>query len=338
MLIKGDTLIGQVYLIKDGKTINYKLTINSHKLQNINISENESLYINANEESKKHFEKIDDIILYQKYLDKGYSIIRVQNKILFGDFVHVSYDEKVTCMLPLKTKESDMNIIYNLYKNYEEKMNTHMYLKSQHKDDFGLDYDYYTYNKYSEYKPSEVLEKYLLYKSNKISIEDQKMFDKYYNYDRKTIFTEDTALEYPVNNTNAGVEIITKNNNYARTLRKLTHTSEFHTVMNHIYHKDFKDKDIKHMCNYNNDILIQMSLGSSIIWVPSIINEYQHQQLISLNDYINNLNEYMPKEQKIMVGIEVCNHTNSKIMSDMGYSNLESYLKDLPLIENVKKR
>lgn len=304
--------IGTVYLIKDGKVVNYELSINKTRLPkregNPFISTVTSSIEDVNPLSTK-----SDFELYSSYLKAGYSVIKKAKYLSFDDDITITDRNKITVMLPLKMNDEDTKIVSDMF-NEEAKNETNtLYIESANKDELGFNYDYYMLNTYSNFTASEYLSSFLDKKSNHLTQTEEDMFNKYYNFDLKTILTDDVALRYPVNNTDAGVMIITPDKVYKRTLRKLQHGPELCDLMSNIHHSDLKGKTILELLEYN-DILIQLSLGDAIIWMPKEVNEYQLEQVSALENEIDAIRTQEHTEIHIELGDK-----------DSSYNTLEEY-------------
>lgn len=351
MELENNIKMGKVYLLKDGKIKDYYLTTNEAELKQIcnkitgpTIYERdfislEEKFITTNLEARTDE---DDTQLYKKYLEQGYSVIRLTEMFQVSkDSYKRSNQQKLTCMLPVNIKKEDKKNICSVFSKEENNgTKKETYLKNFHIDELGVDYDYYPYwtcDRTNWIDSSLILDYFVREKTNELTNEEKIMFDKYRKFNLEEILTTDFKAIYPINHTDAGVIQISQDRTIASTLKKQLHGDEFSAISKVLHPKLKTDfSDLAQVVKSTSDILIQVSIGELLLWLPVEMNDYQREQLQNLMDEVRIIDRKNISSGKNVINIigSVVDHMDDEYK---GIAEMEELINPSYMNKEVKK-
>lgn len=325
--------IGYLYILKDGKVSYSSLTLLKSEIQKIiasriyngivcgvtSVEERDMLNSNSS-----YF--LSSETVYSELIKKGYSVIKVSNLFkIDSDFSNTGRSD-VECFISKKINKADRDNINSLLSQIKDDNINEYSLYNYYNGEYGNDFDFnYTKNKG---KYEKVLDCFLREKTNELSDEERKMFDKYRNFDLEDLLTESNT-KYSVNNANAGVIVISNSNIYKSTVKKQQHGEEVIYIYNYInkeYANELKNKPIEDVVLDSSSVIIQVNLNELIVWMPTIRSEFQNSELQKISEIVSKINSLSDK--KVCIYSNVCGN-------DIEYNTLESFND---LIFNQKKR
>ena len=336
-------IYGQIYFFKNGQIQSSNLTITEDKLLNTLKTRQERGIILSDEEEKLLPSNTDKVFPYTPYLkliEEGYSIIRYQeyydiNKLPVVDIILAeqitSVDRENIEACTQKLNSPKHNHIYN-------------YVNSPYGKRFEF-YDGLLSNNYSN-KPItsiptlQVLPYYLKDKTDELTEDEKKMFEKYRHYDLVDVLIGNNQSKYPlINNSNAGVIVISSNKTEASTLKEMKHSKEFKVILKFLhpnlkFNRRFSIMDI---VNDTNDILIQLYDHQLILWLPEKLNNYQINELKKLIIQVKEINKNCLKNHQSLVDM-YSSFCEGDIAELEDIEALEEYLVKLENSNQSKRR
>lgn len=272
---------GRVYLIKDDEITSKVLHTNEQQLNEMNVNRIANSII-AGPTALEENGTLNFLGEYKKFLDQGYSVIRV------ADTFQLRYDENGLVSYGVDGKDMYMMISQNISMESYDKITSTVrlltdsfnmekqYIYNIHKHDSGNDYDYLDYGQTNpNYSMSEKLDILLREKLNRLTQEEQKMMDEYRNYDLKAILTSD-HLSAKINNGDAGIIVITSDKTFEKTVTKLQHGAEIDWCLEQ--ENLTNEGSIWNLVENNNSIIIQLCYGEAILWLNSYNKRTEYQQ------------------------------------------------------------
>ncbi|MEG1900073.1 MAG: hypothetical protein RR161_00805 [Bacilli bacterium] len=332
--------IGKTYLFKEGEVTVLDLTITESSLKIISddLKLNFDYNINSDEERQLSFinddYNVDVDKMYQEYINAGFSVIRDGILIRKTEEGNITADKRrsLSCVVAQFITSKDAINIRTKFKELEASSSKDFIkLKNYLQNENGFTIDNYDLRQNNHVLTSMILDYYLKEKLGQLTKEEQEMFDKYRNFDLTEVLTVDNKSKYPVNNTNAGVMVITKEKTFESTVKGMQHALEFDVVFQNMKSDiDSSKMDIPAMVYNSSDVLVQVSLGFLIIWQPDNMNEYQVETVRNIAKIVNNINKNVSKDKQIGLYSSEISGPTFESTFDVGknYTQLISYLDE----------
>ena len=320
--------IGKTYFFKDGqvKFINLTITddeldaacaeVNTHMIIPLVSSEEHGFNPNVNLTNTSTLE------IYNQYIKAGYSIIRYC-RTFDVDYTgaNITLSTKCDCVVSLKITEEDAFNIQSIFESLEPKKAFDKgYVYNINRNMFNeIDYDYYDPSQNRGILSSEILPYFLKEKTGKLSLEEQEIFDTYRNFDLKKLLTYDIPKEYKLNNDNAGLIVISPDNMYASTCKRMQHKAEINMILGHIRPDIDPNSNIMEHTEKSKSIIIQICKGELIMWFPKHIKNYQANQIRTLIEIIKQINSRA--KEPITVSAAECYNGEYTSVIETNYSS-----------------
>lgn len=281
--------------------------------------------------------KYNDEDIYRKYLDDGYSIIKVANLYNVNNTsCDLADAKKVTCMVSYNINKNVRNninkTILEIEQEIEKVEKKEIIIENFIIGDLGKNYDKYSGpDKRNHTKSVDALDYFLREKTNELTEDEKVMFKKYREFNLEDLLTIDYKSIYPINNSNSGVIIITEDKTVSSTCKKDQHGLEIIDITNVLHpNLDTKKMNVNERVNATSDICVQIFTGDMIINLPDNMNEYQIDQLNILMDntrLINDKNIANEKEEILVAG-QYVNNLEEKYRSIDEFNELIISLKE----------
>jgi len=201
-----------------------------------------------------------------------------------------------------------------------------------------IDYDYYDPSQNRGILSSEILPYFLKEKTGKLSLEEQEVFNTYRNFDLEKLLTYDIPKEYKLNNDNAGLIVISPDNIYASTCKRMQHKAELNMILGHIRPDIDSNSDIMEYTEKSRSIIIQVCKGELIMWFPRHIKKYQADQIRTLIEAIKQINSI--SKEDVIVSASECfngkfvsvvepNYTSDSDENNQSLDDLSEYIDNI---------
>ena len=187
---------------------------------------------------------------YSKYWDRGVPVIHVADEIIPLENGGVSSLKKsLSLFLPFHIsddkKREVKDTIKQLYDTYNFINENIYYIKD--KQDFGYDYECYP-----PYLPQmsipflNVVDIFLRDATNTSTEEEKVMFQKFRNFDLKSLLLDEDIYKYPINHEQCGVVIVGEKDYLEATVTKKFHEDEIMYQLSKLFHKDLTLDDFSY--------------------------------------------------------------------------------------------
>ena len=276
-------LLGQVYFIKDGKTLARNLIISQDNFDKQKVKKfNYFVKLYSDDEFSCGYKNYVDI--YREYLDNGFTVVRACNKCLCDMMEMVILDSSyIDIFIPSKTSFGDDKALDAVLQQYSKEERSAFTITNYHDGDFDF-YDYMYNFSYKKRVISEICNYYYKEKAGRLTLDEQEMFRKYREFNLRELFLSD-FYQYPLNNNNTGVIIITPTDTIKKTVTKSKHKSEIMNVLKNKYSVGEYDNYLDLVSDYNL-ILGFVTKDVLIAYISADRNSYQQEALEELTDLV----------------------------------------------------
>ena len=281
-------LLGQVYFIKDGKMAVRNLTISQDNFEKQKVRKfNYFVKLYSDDELSWGHKNYADI--YREYLDNGFTVVRACNKCLCDMMEMAILDSSyIDIFIPSKTSLEDAKALEAVLKQYAKEEKSAFTITNYHDGDFDF-YDYIYNFSYKKREISEICNYYYKEKAGRLTLEEQEMFREYRTFDLRELFLGD-FYQYPLNNNNTGVIIITPTDTIRKTVTKSKHKLEIMNILKNRYPVNDQDNYLDLVSDYNL-ILGFVTKDVLIAYISADRNSYQQEALEKLSDLAMEIKE-----------------------------------------------
>ena len=339
--------IGKTYFFKDGQVKFINLTITEEELDAACAEVNTQMRIPLVSSEEHGFNpnvnhtNTSTLEIYNQYIKAGYSVIRYC-RIFDMDYTNanITLSTKCDCVVSLKITVEDAFNIQSIFESLEPKKAFDKgYVYNINRNMFNeIDYDYYDPSQNRGILSSEILPYFLKEKTGKLSLEEQEVFNTYRNFDLEKLLTYDIPKEYKLNNDNAGLIVISPDNIYASTCKRMQHKAELNMILGHIRPDIDSNSDIMEYTEKSRSIIIQVCKGELIMWFPRHIKKYQADQIRTLIEAIKQINSI--SKEDVIVSASECfngkfvsvvepNYTSDSDENNQSLDDLSEYIDNI---------
>ena len=302
--------VGKIVFFKDGKEL--ELPLSYSDLSDYNFKVKQSLL--SKEEAKflsfqlgttiKQGESFD-AKLYEKIIKQGFSIIRVMPFIKGGNII--PGETLVTSYISDKVQESDAvnfaNYVRKLEANtIDSKLSEQIYVDDKKR--------YYYYERsigkgerqaYTGENHDNAVDLFLKYKTGRLSPNEAKLMEKYFNFDMQDVFLADTQ-ELPLSHKNAAVILISqRGKRYSATKKMEQHRLEATEMLKEILGQDIKDDEVDVLSKKFNMVIMRIyktDRNAVAIYCPEKMTVPQIDELVKCMNEFNGINLMLKLENK----------------------------------------
>lgn len=302
--------VGKIVFFKDGKEL--ELPLSYSDLSDYNFKVKQSLL--SKEEAKflsfqlgttiKQGESFD-AKLYEKIIKQGFSIIRVMPFIKGGNII--PGETLVTSYISDKVQESDAVNLANYVRKLEantidSKLSEQIYVDDKKR--------YYYYERslgkeerqaYTGENHDNAVDLFLKYKTGRLSPDEAKLMEKYFNFDMQDVFLADTQ-ELPLSHKNAAVILISqKGKRYSATKKMEQHRLEAAQKLKEIVGQDIKDDEVDVLSKKFNMVIMRIyKTDRNVVatYCPEKMTVPQIDELVKCMNEFNEINLMLKLENK----------------------------------------
>lgn len=210
--------------------------------------------------------------------------------VIWGE-ISILPQYEVDIYIPFKPNLDDVTRLKEVLDIYKEEKEYAFRIINCREDDYDLyDYDNFSYIKRNI---GDICEYYYKEKNNVLTPLEQEMFDRYRNFDLHNLILED-YYNYPLNNRNAAIFIVTPRETIKKTVTKSFHKREIISSLNHLLTLSDADKSVSYskLVSDYNLVLGFITKDSIGVYVNSDINDYQHKKLEEFVDEVYDVKTY----------------------------------------------
>ena len=250
---------GCMFFFNKGKYIRiplkyYSLSQSKLTTRHSKVSRTEEKFI-----SKKEGETYDEK-LYNSYIQKGYSMLRIMPIFLRDEVVDNQFLETIS-IAPEITKQDADNIREVFNELREEYKNRHVAEQTYIHNITNEGPTYYYHNGINNEdvdSTQEFIQTFMRYKLGETSKQENEIIKKYLNFDLRDIFLSDNSST-GINHRNEAVVMITsKGNRYSETKKKRQHKDETQEMIRNKLKKEVEDIEVEDLALKYNLILIRI--------------------------------------------------------------------------------
>ena len=283
--------IGKVYFIKDGAVSIKDVSLSNNDLRKQMLPGlGRRIMLHSNEELEMG--QVDLYHTYRPRLDENYTVVRAIHSAMcdMGE-INILPQYEVDIYIPFKPNLDDVTRLKEVLDIYKEEKEYAFRIINCREDDYDLyDYDNFSYIKRNI---GDICEYYYKEKNNVLTPLEQEMFDRYRNFDLHNLILED-YYNYPLNNRNAAIFIVTPRETIKKTVTKSFHKREILSSLNHLLTLSDADKSVSYskLVSDYNLVLGFITKDSIGVYVNSDINDYQHKKLEEFVDEVYDVKTY----------------------------------------------
>ena len=283
--------IGKVYFIKDDAVSIKDVSLSNNDLRKQMLPGlGRRIMLHSNEELEMG--QVDLYHTYRPRLDENYTVVRAIHSAMcdMGE-ISILPQYEVDIYIPFKPNLDDVTRLKEVLDIYKEEKEYAFRIINCREDDYDLyDYDNFSYIKRNI---GDICEYYYKEKNNVLTPLEQEMFDRYRNFDLHNLILED-YYNYPLNNRNAAIFIVTPRETIKKTVTKSFHKREILSSLNHLLTLSDADKSVSYskLVSDYNLVLGFITKDSIGVYVNSDINDYQHKKLEEFVDEVYDVKTY----------------------------------------------
>ncbi len=283
--------IGKIYFIKDGV-----ISIKDASLSNSDLRKQKlpglgrRIMLHSSEELKMG--QADLYHTYRPRLDENYTVVRAIHSAMcdMGE-ISILPEYEIDIYIPFKPNLDDVTRLKEILDIYKEEKEYAFRITNCREDDYDLyDYDNFSYIKRNI---GDICEYYYKEKNNVLTPLEQEMFDRYRNFDLHNLILED-YYNYPLNNRNAAIFIVTPRETIKKTVTKSFHKREIISSLNRLLTLSDADKSSSYskLVSDYNLVLGLITKDSIGVYVNNDINDYQISELEEFVDEVYDVKFY----------------------------------------------
>lgn len=264
------------------------------------------IYLKNGEKNEKTFTddyKDDYCEEADELVKQDYTVIISYENCLYVDlaksFLEKDYDNLMETISTYTEEEQKEMIITNHairneLEDYDVYDFSHVkYIMDRHRDRYTDEH----YNKITQNrKPIKALDIFARQKIGKLNFEEEKMYDKYINFDLDFLLFSEESDTLTLNTDNSGFVTI-----FEDCIYKNPNTTDAHSETMKKHEKWYKQS---HHGNPDNRVLVYIFKGTAVFFMPESINGYQKEELSSIIEEMDDLCKFHNKDITIEVSIE----------------------------------
>lgn len=309
--------IARIISIKNGKKEEISFNLNENENEELIM---QSMYEQADKKIKENYTvligtKSQNLNDEAKTEIENYEI-SFPNEIKPTDYITI-----MPLVKQIVNKTSNIEIINNCIRNGYQDYDYHDCNFIEYEVDPKLSYrQRKAYEKENnDRNPLAIIDLFLRKKLGGLTEYEEKVYKEYEEFNLEKILYEDNS-KYALNNGNAGVITIFKDDTYVSTNTKIEHSYE------HDQHlRAYKEAM---GINSSDNIYIQLSTKQVACWIPTEINEYQQQKLDELMNQIDELDTVRGK-------VDVCGATVESTDISYGFKTIEKFESTQQVKEHI---
>ena len=283
--------IGKIYFIKDGV-----ISIKDASLSNSDLRKQKlpglgrRIMLHSSEELKMG--QADLYNTYKCQLDESYTIVRAIHPAMcdMGE-ISIFPEYEIDIYIPFKPNLDDATRLKEILDIYKDEKESAFRIINCRNDDYDL-YDYDNFS-YAKRNIGNICEYYYKEKNNVLTPLEQEMFDCYRNFDLPNLILKD-YYNYPLNNRNAAIFIVTPKEAIKKTVTKSFHKREIISSLKRLLTLSDADKSSSYskLVSDYNLVLGLITKDSIGVYVNSDINDYQISELEEFADEVYDVKSY----------------------------------------------
>ncbi len=270
---------GKIYLIKDGFIDIHTLNYSKELLQKAKDTQSKFGFdtINSDEEQALGITKVDNIQVYNNYLEQGYSIVRT--------LPYWNFDEPT--VTALHTYYLDITIGNN-YTEHDYRVIKRLLLSPMIPNnitstciwnirDNDYDQSHYFHNLFDTSKAFSYFSKEKLHQ---LTVKEAELMHQYRTFSLDQLLFNTNISENIINNHNCGVIVVTPKQTITKTVTKLFHDAEVNAIMKKLTGHEFPELELWEKAQFGI-IIGQIFFHHFVLWIPPIesLNQYQKTYL-----------------------------------------------------------
>lgn len=259
-------------------------------------------------------------VAYQTMIENGYAVIRIA-KYLEVSKNHIEKQDKQTveAYIPPRIGQEDATNVQQFFERQEQLADT---IRSCVTNFLEQDFDYYNPMRISEKNGREklpsatILAYYLREKLGQLTLEEQIMFDKYRKFNLEEILTCQNQKKYPINHADSGVILITANQCFKQTVKKMQHNPELFFLQEKAHPTSaLYGKELSQRLEQTADIMIYLMHQNIFCFLPTInqLTDFQKTTMMTFLDEVKQIqNKY---SKKVFIDAEEQNYITKNYYS-----------------------